>query len=311
MRFTKKKIKDKMKNKIKMGWPVIAMLLIAGLSTGLVGCTDNTTDGDELSGSISIVGSNTVTPLSAVWAEEFMEMHPEVNIAVSGPGSGVGIAYLINGTTDICQASRAMKATEIEQAQANGVEPYEIQVATDALSVVVNPDNPVSELTFAQLSAIYTGQITNWSEVGGNDAEIVVLSRDTDSGTHVFFKEHVVQMAGLPTEDTSLEYGGNVLFLPSTKQGVDEVAQNVNAIFYPGLGYVTDEVKPLAIKQTADDPAVLPSVETALDGIYPISRPLLLYTNGEPTGIIKAFIDYCLSSEGQEKITEVDYVPLS
>lgn len=293
MRFTKKKI--------KAGWPVIAILLLAGLATGLVGCGGNT---------INIIGSNTVTPLSSVWAEDFMDMHPQVNIAVSGPGSGVGIAALIDGTTDICQASRTIKPTEIEQAQANGVEPYEIQVATDALSVVVNPDNPVSELTIAQLSAIYTGQITNWSEVGGNDAPIVALSRDTNSGTHVFFKEHVVQMAGLPTEDTSLEYGSNVLFLPSTEIGVTEVAQNVNAIFYPGLGYVTDEVKPLAIKKTANDPAVLPSVQTALDGTYHISRPLLFYTNGAPTGVIKDFIDYCLSPEGQEKVTEVGYVPL-
>jgi phosphate transport system substrate-binding protein len=119
-----------------------------------------------------------------------------------------------------------------------------------------------------------------------------------------------VQMKGLPTEDKSLEYDSSVLLLPSTKEGVDEVAQNANAIFYPGLGYVTDEVKPLAIKKTADSTGVLPSVETALDGTYPIARPLLYYTNGAPTGIIKAFIDYCLSAEGQEKVTEVGYVPL-
>jgi len=148
-----------------------------------------------------------------------MKAHPKVNIAVSGPGSGAGIAALINGTTDICQASRTIKQQEIDQAKAKGVEPYEIQVATDALSVVVNPANPVSELTIVQLSAIYTNQITNWKEVGGNDAPIVVLSRDTNSGTHVFFKEHVVQMAGLPTADTSLEYGSKVLFLPSTEEG--------------------------------------------------------------------------------------------
>ena len=302
MRFTK--------NKIKSGWPTVAILLIAGLATGLVGCTDNTTDGNELSGSISIIGSNTVTPLSAIWAEEFMDTYNQVNIAVSGPGSGAGIAALINGTTDICQASRQIKTTEIEQAQANGVEPYEIQVAIDALSVVVHPDNPVSELAFAQLSAIYTGQITNWNEVSGNDAPIVAIARDTNSGTHVFFKEEVVQMQGLPTEDESLEYGGDVLMLPSTEEGVSQVADNPNAIFYPGLGYVTDEVKPLAIKKTADDTAVLPSVETALDGTYPIARPLLFYTDGEPTGIIKDFIDYCLSSEGQAEVLEVGYVPL-
>jgi len=260
--------------------------------------------------SIRIIGSNTVTPLSAVWAEEFMETHPEVSIAVSGPGSGVGIAALINGTTDICQASRKIKQSEIDQAEANGVEPYEIQVATDALSVVVHPSNPVSELTIAQLSAIYTGDITNWNEVGGNDVEIVAIARDTNSGTHVFFKEQVVQMKGLPTEDESLEYGGDVLMLPSTEEGVNQVASNPNSIFYPGLGYVTEEVKPLAIKQTADSIGVLPSVQTALDGTYPIARPLLFYTDGEPTGVTKDFIDYCLSSEGQEKVIEVGYVPL-
>lgn len=260
--------------------------------------------------SINIVGSNTVTPLSSVWAEEFMKTHPDVSIAVSGPGSGVGIAALINGTTDICQASRKIRQTEIDQAEASGVEPYEIQVATDALSVVVHPSNPISELTFAQLSAIYTGEITNWHEVGGNDVEIVAIARDTNSGTHVFFKEHVVQMKGLPTEDKSLEYGGDVLMLPSTAEGVSQVAGNPNAIFYPGLGYVTEEVKPLAIKQTADSTGVLPSVQTALDGTYPIARPLLFYTDGEPTGVIKDFIDYCLSPEGQEKVIEIGYVPL-
>ena len=260
--------------------------------------------------SINIIGSNTVTPLSSVWAEEFMEAYPDVSIAVSGPGSGVGIAALINGTADICQASRKIKQSEIDQAEVNGVEPYEIQVATDALSVVVHPSNPVSELTIAQLSAIYTGQITNWNEVGGNDVEIVAIARDTNSGTHVFFKEHVVQMKGLTTEDKSLEYGGDVLMLPSTEEGVSQVASNPNAIFYPGLGYVTEEVKPLAIKQMADSTGVLPSVQTALDGTYPIARPLLFYTDGEPSDVMKDFIDYCLSSEGQDKVIEVGYVPL-
>jgi len=299
-------------NKVKKGW--LALGLLAGLCIVVAGCGGNqggpAADGDGLSGSIKVIGSNTVTPLSTVWAEDFMKIHPEVSIGVSGPGSGAGIAALINGTTDICQASRTIKPSEIDSARANGVEPYEIQVATDALSVVVNPANPVSELTIAQLSAIYTGRITNWKEVGGNDATIVVLSRDTNSGTHVFFKEHVVQMAGLPSADTSLEYGPKVLFLPSTEEGVSEVARNPNAIFHPGLGYVTDEVKPLAIKKTADDPGVLPSVATALDGTYPVARPLLYYTNGILEGAIKAFIDYCLSAEGQARVTEVGYVPL-
>ena len=302
---------------------ILALFTVIFLATSIVftGCstasqtatntaTSTVTATVTTSGSFKIIGSNTVTPLSAVWAEEFMAMNPSVVIAVSGPGSGAGIAALINGTTDICQASRKIKPTEIEQAQSVGINPYEIQVATDALSVIVHPSNPISELTIAQLSAIYTGNITNWNEVGGNDAEIVVLSRDTNSGTHVFFKEHVVQMAGLDTADKSLEYGSNVLLLPSTKEGVDEVEKNANAIFYPGLGYLTDKVKPLAIKSMADSTGVLPSLETALDGTYPIARPLLYYTDGEPMGTIKAYIDYCLSAEGQAKVIEVGYVPL-
>lgn len=288
----------------------VAVLLVGSLA--LAGCPADapvTPDG-ELSGSINIIGSNTVVPITTLWAEEFMKMHPRVSIAVSGPGSGVGIAALINGTADISQSSRKMRPKEIDQARANGISPHRIVVALDALAVVVHPDNPVSELTKAQLSDIYTNKITNWKEVGGNDAPIVVISRDTASGTHVYFKEYVVQMKGLPTEDESLEYGPEVLFLPSTKGGVDEVARNPNAIFYSGLGYVTDGVKPIGIKKTDEDLAVRPSAATALDGTYPISRSLFFYTDGAPTGIIKAFIDYGLTPEGQEKVAEIGFVPL-
>ncbi len=261
--------------------------------------------------SINIIGSNTLTPLTSVWAEEFMKANSNVSISVSGPGTGPGIAALIDGTTDIAQASRQIKQSEIDQAVAKGVHPYEIQVANDGLSVVVHPSNPVSELTIAQLSAIYTNHITNWQEVGGSDTPIVVLSRDTNSGSHDFFLERIVQMQGLPTENKTLQYGPEVLFLPSTEAGLTEVAQNPNAIFYAGLGYVTSQVKTVAVKKTASDPGILPSKETVLDGTYPIARPLFFYTNGEPTGVIKAFIDYCLSSEGQEKVSEVGYIPLA
>jgi phosphate transport system substrate-binding protein len=286
---------------------------ILAITLAFFGCNSNSqpTNPSTLSGSIKIIGSNTVTPLSSVWAENFMKANPKVSIAVSGPGSGVGIAALIDGTTDICQASRRIKATEIEQAKAKGVNPYEIQVASDALSVIVNPANPLSELTIAQLSAIYTNKITNWKEVGGKDAPIVAMARDTNSGTHAFFKENVVQMHGLPGADETLEYGKNVLFLPSTQEGVSQVASNPNAIFYAGLGYVTDKVKAIAIKKTASDPAVKPSVATALDGTYPISRPLLFYTNGAPTGVIKAYIDYCLSEEGQKVVLQAGFVPIA
>lgn len=284
-------------------------LVVAMLAAAMLGAVCGK-KADGLSGSFKITGSNTVVPLTSVWAEEFMAQNPGVSISVSGPGSGVGIASLIDGTTEVAQSSRPIKQAEIDQARAKGREPYEIQVATDALSVVVHPSNPVSALTVAQISGIYTGDITNWSQVGGLNAPIVALSRDTNSGTHVFFKEHVVQMAGLPGQDTSLEFGQQVLMLPSTEEGVSQVAGNVNAIFYPGLGYVTDAVKPLGIKRTAGSAAVLPSVATALDGTYPIARPLLYYTNGAPEGAIKAFIDYCLSAAGQQVVVEAGYVPL-
>jgi len=291
----------------------LAVTLVAASILAVAGCSGTpapTNNGGELSGSFSILGSNTVTPLSAMWAEEFMTAHTRVNIAISGPGSGAGIAALIDSTTDVCQSSRLIKSSEIDQARAKGVEPYEIVVASDGLAVVVNPANPVSELTIEQLSAIYTGEFTNWREVGGNDAPILALARDTNSGTHVFFKEHVVQMAELPTKDTTLEYGSHVLLLPSTEGGITETGKNANAIFYPGLGYLTEEVKVLGIKKTDAVPAVNPSIKTVLDGTYPISRPLLYYTNGEPTGVVKAFIDYCLSDAGQTIVVDSGYVPL-
>lgn len=292
----------------------LAVLLVATLASGLVGCQGQAEheqeDRNGLSGFFRIIGSNTVEPLTVVWAEEFMKRHPDVNIAVSGPGSGVGIASLIDGTTDVAQASRGIKDREISQARENGVDPYEIRVATDALSVIVHPSNPVTELSIAQISAIYAGNVTSWREVGGRDAPIVVLSRDTNSGTHVFFKEHVVQMKGLDSADKSLEYGTRVLFLPSTKEGVNQVAENENAIFYPGLAYMTEHVKALGIRRTTDDEAVMPSVATAVDGSYPIARGLYYYTDGAPTGVVKTFIDYCLSAGGQAEVEEVGYVPL-
>lgn len=299
-------------NKVKNSWLAITAMFVMALIIILIGCgsDNNATNGEVITGSIKIIGSNTVTPLSSIWAEDFMKMHPKVNVSVSGPGSGAGIAALINGTTDICQASRKIKEKEIDEAKANNREPYEIQVATDALSVIVHPSNPISEITIKQLSAIYTGEVTNWKELGGDDLPIVALARDTNSGTHIFFKEQVVQMKDLPSEDKGLEYGSKVQQLPSTEVGVFEVAKNPKALFYPGLGYITPEVKPLAIKKTADATAILPSVATALDGTYSIARPLLFYTDGIPNGVIKAFVDYCLSIAGQDKVTEVGYVPL-
>ncbi len=295
----------------------LPLVLVLTLVFILIGCnstsTTTTTNGTtaSLSGSFKVIGSNTITPLSSIWAENFMNDNKGVSIAVSGPGSGAGIAALIDGTTDICQASRKIKDSEVKTANEKGVYPYEIIVATDALSVVVNPANPVSELTFEQLSAIYTGRITNWKEVGGNDAAIVAMGRDTNSGTYAYFLEDVIQMLGMETADKTLQYGGKVLMLPSTEEGISQVAGNKNAIFYAGLGYLNATVKTLGIKKAADDAAVQPGLATALDGTYPISRSLYYYTDGDPSGVIKAYIDYCLSEEGQQIVEELGFVPLS
>ena len=304
-------------------WALLGMGLAAVLALGaaFTACSDEeeensstgtpapgqtgTPQAAELSGSITVKGSDTMVNLAAAWAEEFSNENPKVSISVTGGGSGTGIAALINKQTDIADASRPMSDKEKQDAESNGVTAVETQVALDGLSVVVNPDNPVSELSIPQLSDIYSGRIANWKDVGGNDAGIVVLARDTNSGTHVFFKEHVVQYK------EKLEYGSDVQFMAATQTGFDEVAQNKNAIMYGGLGYVTDEVKPLGIKKDASSPAVHASIETVKSGEYPVARPLFVYTNGEPAGLLKAYIDWILGDEGQAVVEELEFVPLT
>ena len=267
--------------------------------------------GPALSGSLTIKGSDTMVNLGARWAEVFMKQYPKVSISVTGGGSGTGIAALINKTTDIAQASRKIKSSEIDSARKNGVEPVEFVVAMDGLSVVVHPSNPVRELTFQQLSDIYSGKITNWKNVGGKDASIVALSRDTNSGTHVFFKEHVVQMEGMATANKSLEYGSKVLMMPASKTGVAEVSSNQNAIFYVGMAHVTPEVKALSIKRTEADVAVAPTIAAVKNGTYSVARPLHLYTNGQPTGAAKVFIDWAMGPKGQAIVAELEFVTVN
>ncbi len=306
-----------MKTKRYLKWLTLPLVLALTLTVGLTGCGENggatqtTGPADTLSGNLDITGSNTVTPISSQWAEDFMKLHKNVNITVSGPGSGAGIAALINKTTNVCQSSRPIKTTEIDQAKANGVNVIETKVAVDALSVVVHPSNTVTSLTLEQLSAIYSGKITNWEDVGGQDAPIVVLSRDTNSGTYAYFLEEVVQLALVPAKkDTKLQYAPAVQLLPSTEVGITQVAQNQNAIFYSGLGYLTSTVKAVPVKKTSADPAVAPSVATAKDNTYPISRFLYYYTNGEPTGVAKEFIAYALSADGQKTVETLGFVAL-
>ncbi len=257
--------------------------------------------------SIQIKGSDTMVNLGQSWAELYMEEHPTDFVAVTGGGSGTGLSSLISGTCDIAMSSREIKKKEIDLAKAKGINPNEIKVALDGLAVVVHPKNSVSQLTLDQLAGIFTGKITNWKEVGGSDKKIVVLSREVNSGTHVYFKEHVLRKGDANSKE---EFVPSALMLSSSQAIADEVATNTSAIGYYGMGYISPKQKSIAI---AHDPAqgfIEPSIDNVLSGKYPISRPLFLYTNGEPQGLVKKFVEYMLSSEGQKIVTETDFVPI-
>ena len=254
-------------------------------------------------------GSDTLVNLALAWAETYRTIKPDISIAVTGGGSGTGIAALINGTVDIANASRAMKASEIEDAQANGFDPQEFVVAIDALAVIVNQANPVDRLTIDQLSDIFTGRITNWAEVGGNDAPIILVSRETNSGTHVYFLEEVVRKGDGDNTDI---FAPQTLLMPSSVGITSEVQRNPNAIGYDGLGYTDPEhEKLLAVAKDADSPYVAPSVATGADGSYPISRELYMYTAGVPTGAIADYLDWIRGPDGQQIVAELGFVPLT
>jgi phosphate transport system substrate-binding protein len=213
---------------------------------------------------------------------------------------------MINGTVDIANASRAMKPEEIAAAEANGITPVKFVVARDAIAVVVHPSNPVDRLTLQQISDIYTGKITNWSQVGGVDRPIVLLSRESNSGTYVYFLENVIRLGD---KESDLLFSSDTLLMSSSEGISAEVRQNPNAIGYDGLGYVTPDQKVVAVARDANGSYVLPSADTVNDGSYPISRPLYMYTAGEPTGEIKVYLDWILS-EGQALVQELGFVPL-
>jgi phosphate transport system substrate-binding protein len=253
-------------------------------------------------------GSDTIVNLALAWAERYQSNHPEVRISVTGGGSGTGIASLINGTVDLANASRKIKEEEIEEAKSNGIDPVEHIIARDAIAVIVNPENPVSQLTLKQISDIYSGKYSNWTEVGGEDRPIVRLSRETNSGTHVYFLETVLRLG--KSDDKTL-FSMDTLLLPSSEGIIAEVRQNPNAIGYDGLGYVPDDLKMIAIAEQEGGPYVLPSIATVNDKSYPIARDLYMYTDGQPTGIVKEYLDWILSAEAQEIVAELGFVPAS
>jgi len=281
--------------------PLIGVLVLLVTVTFVLGIQTYRAQASE--GYITIKGSDTMVHLVSSWAEAFMDKHEGIEVSVTGGGSGTGIAAMINGTTDICAASRKMKDKEYQLAKERDITPVEHVVARDGIAVVVNPQNPVDSLTIEQLGTIFTGAVTNWAQVGGPDKPILVLSRESSSGTYVFFQEKVLNKK---------DYTTRARLMPATSAIIQSVSDDVWAIGYVGLGYAAeagDKVKPLMVKESKESPAVVPSEETVSSGDYSIARPLFLYTKGEATGNIKSFLDFCRSPEGQKIVVETGYVP--
>ena len=269
-------------------------LVLALALTGCGGASQKTT-------TITLKGSDTMVILGQRWAEQYMAAHPGTIVQVTGGGTGTGIAALINGTTDICQASRPMKDKEREQVQAKfGQAPHEVVVAKDGLAVYVHEQNPATEFTLAQLRDIYTGKTTSWSRFGGAGATIVLYGRENSSGTYEYFKEHVLDGA---------DFAAAVQTLPGTAAVVNAVGKDPNGIGYGGAAYLKG-VKECAVKQDDGSPAVLPTAPNVLNGAYPIARDLYFYTRRAPEGAIKDFIEFALSDSGQKVVTQVGYYPL-
>jgi phosphate transport system substrate-binding protein len=250
---------------------------------------------------ITVKGSDTMVILGQRWAERYMTSHEGEIIQVTGGGSGTGIAALINGTTDICQASRPMKQAEKvklrDRYKSMGVE---IPVARDGLTIYVHESSPITELTIEQIRGIYTGATTNWKALGGPDSRIVVYSRENSSGTYVYFKDNVL---------LGKDFAASCQTLPGTAAVVNAVSKDPSGIGYGGAAYAKG-IKTVAVRKDASTPAVLPSAATIKDGSYPIARDLYFYTRTKPSGKVKEFVDWVLSDEGQGIITKVGYFPV-
>lgn len=264
--------------------------------SGALGCTSRRGQ------IITVHGSDTMVLLGQQWAEKYMSEHPDVIVQVNGGGSGTGIAALINGSTDICQASRAMKPKEWEQMRTKyGSEPEEIVVARDGLTVYLHESNPLASLTVEQLRRIYVGEITNWKDLGGRDARIVVYGRENSSGTYAFFKEHVLGEA---------DFAAGVQTLSGTGAVVNAVAQDPAGIGYGGAAYAAGiRVCPLAAESGSEP--VTPELDTVSSGAYPLARDLYFYLRGEPQGATADFVHWVLGEEGQAIVSSVGYFPLA
>ncbi|OPY09339.1 MAG: Phosphate-binding protein PstS 1 precursor [Syntrophaceae bacterium PtaB.Bin095] len=264
-------------------------LLLGALAVLLVGA------GTVFAESIVIKGSTTVLPVAQAALEAYMKANPGVNISLSGGGSGEGIKALIDKSANIANSSREIKGNEVELAKSKGVNPVETIVAVDAIVPIVNPRNKVANLTIDQLSQIYQGKITNWKEVGGDNLQIVVVSRDSSSGTFEAWSEMVLHKAKVAPRAQMQASNGAI---------VQAVSKNRYAIGYIGLGYVNKAVKPLTVN------GVQATARTAISKEFPIARPLYMYTNGQPAGVTAKFIRFILSPAGQDLVAKAGYVPL-
>ena len=253
-------------------------------------------------GAQKIKGSDTVLPLSQKEAESYMKDNPSATITVTGGGSGVGISSLLAGTTDIAQASRKIKFSEKQKLQEGGKTAKEVIIAYDALAVVVNPSNKVTNLTREQLEGIFTGKITNWKELGGDDLKIVPYSRETSSGTYEFFKESVLK---------NKNYMNGIMSMPATGGIIQSVGQTKGAIGYVGLAYLNKDVKAVHVSYDGGKTYIEPSVANAKNKTYPIVRPLFFYYEVKSEKKVKPFVDYVLSDKGQKIVSEIGFITVN
>src|SRR5262245_55265180 len=261
--------------------------------------------------SIQNIGSDTMVNLAQAWAEEYAKVEPGVSVEVSGGGSGVGIAALINGTADIANASRKLEEKEVADAKAKGHDPKEFMVGYDGLAIYVHKDNPIEEISLEELSEIYKegGKIEKWSDVGvkkipgAQDDKIIRASRQNNSGTYHYFRETVVGKKN--------DFKKGSLDMNGSKDVVELVAKTPGAIGYSGLGYATPAVKIVKVAKKKGEPSVLPSIPTVLDKSYPISRPMFMYTPGEPDPAVHKYLDWVMSDAGQKIVEHTGYVPLA
>jgi phosphate transport system substrate-binding protein len=248
-----------------------------------------------------IKGSDTMLPLSQKAAESFMKANPGTALVVTGGGTGVGIAALIDGSTDLAQASRKIKFDEAQKLQTAGKSYKEVIAAYDALAVVVHPDNKVTNLTREQLEGIFTGKITNWKELGGDDLKIIPYSRETSSGTYEFFKEFVLK---------NKNYMNGIMSMPATGAIIQSISQTKGAIGYVGMAYISKDVKAVHVSYDKGKTYVEPTVANAKNETYPIVRALYYYYEAKSAAKVKAFIDYILSDAGQKIVAEIGFVTL-